>query len=134
MELGFNTGELHEKLEERQPPVLSSTSPVRENAYSRVQSVHGVIEHHISAQPASDNPNTTKMGTISEHEEDIGTQREAMNSLDWIEEVHSNHTREYCSNFTNSTIYNFTEEEKLYTSFLASQRTNIRPARVIATS
>lgn len=90
LELGFSTSNPREQLEERQMHCSTPPVSVKENVYSRVKSVHGVIEHHDSASPNIVESRPKIMTAVSEgveREEDIGTQREAMNSLDWIEEV-----------------------------------------------
>ena len=86
LELGVSTNNPREQLGERQ--MHSDTPPIKENIYSRVKSVHGVIEHHQApAMPMPSNGREEPIREEAEQEEDISTQREAMSSLDWIEEV-----------------------------------------------
>ncbi|KAI5124792.1 hypothetical protein M0805_005426 [Coniferiporia weirii] len=75
---------------------LSTSSSINENPYSRVQSLHGVIEHParpvqggaIAEEPAPESRlvSSSDLARELEREEDIGTQRAALNSAEWYEE------------------------------------------------
>ncbi|THH08133.1 hypothetical protein EW145_g2915 [Phellinidium pouzarii] len=76
------------------------SSSINENPHSRVQSLHGVIGHALHIRPGQDGEileepepesesqilTTEELMSGLNREEDIGTQREVLNSADWYEE------------------------------------------------